>query len=563
MKLRRLEVKHFRGLESFAWDPGPGLNILIGAGDSCKTTVLDAIDLALGPRWNPAFTDADFTHSDTTQDIIITATVGDLPKEILGDSRFQDHFRGWRDGELHDEPSDDENAQDEPVLSIRLTVTSSLEPSWTVWTERQTEPGPTILGRDRERLGVVRVGSYVDRHMGWGRGSALAQFGDSIDDLTPVFADVRRKSREAFKETELPQLKETSSSLGAKARDMGVRISEGLAPGLDFGAIRDGATSVSLYDGEVPTKQMGLGSKRLLTIAMQLGRQADQHLLLVDEIESALEPYRIRHLMRTIIETNVQAVATTHSPVVLQESSSQNVTQMSRSGGVVKAFPADSTLKDLLKSFPSALLARRVVCCEGNTEYQCLRSLVEIWRDRGHGDLAIVGVETVDCGGASEVGKTARAFLSHNIPLAIFADSDQPINLPKEVESNPLLRLVQQDNSQSFEQALSASLDDACQDLILEKMAELLGGEGNLRAQLLEAFDGLPGTVRTAQLTSPKSGSASASASIADVSTRLKWFKAGDRCYHLMKALSPKWDSLLQTEFGQKLEALREWCYAE
>ncbi len=42
------------------WYPAPGINCLIGPGDSGKSSILDAIDLCLGARRNIQFTDADF-----------------------------------------------------------------------------------------------------------------------------------------------------------------------------------------------------------------------------------------------------------------------------------------------------------------------------------------------------------------------------------------------------------------------------------------------------------------------------------------------------------------------
>jgi hypothetical protein len=524
--------------------------------------VLDAIDLVLGPRWNPSFTDADFTDCDTENSIQIIATVGALPKEILGDNRFQDHFRGWRPGELHDELLDDESVKDEPVLSIRLLVESSLEPVWTIWTERQTEHGPTILAKDREKLGVVRVGNYVDRHMTWGRGSALSQYATGMDELTPVFANVRRQTRAAFDQNELPELRKTSDDLNTKAKNLGVRVSDKLQPGLDFGALKDVANSVSLFDGPVPTRQMGLGSKRLLTITMQLGRQSGHQLLLVDELEAALEPYRVRHLLRSLIDVNVQVIATTHSPVVLQEAASKEIFQLCLSDSRVIAYPADTTLKNLMKNFPSALLSRKVVCCEGNTEWQCFRALREIWMACGDQDIEIEGVTSINAGGQGEVGKVARALLSHKLPTVVFADADRPINLPEETKNDPLLRVVQQSNGQSFEEALFTSLNDECCDLVLSQMAEFLGSEGNLCSQLLEYFENLTGEVRMSQLVKPRDSSITASRVLARAASDKKWLKQGDRAYHTILALAPHWAAIAATDFGQRTEELRAWCNA-
>ncbi|HHE8445362.1 TPA: AAA family ATPase [Citrobacter braakii] len=47
-KIRHIEVENFRVIKKLSWSPSPGLNCLIGPGDSGKSTILDAIDLALG-----------------------------------------------------------------------------------------------------------------------------------------------------------------------------------------------------------------------------------------------------------------------------------------------------------------------------------------------------------------------------------------------------------------------------------------------------------------------------------------------------------------------------------
>ena len=60
MMLRRLRIEHFRGIESANWAIHQRLISLVGAGDSTKTTLLDAIGLVLSPNYSPQFTDADF-----------------------------------------------------------------------------------------------------------------------------------------------------------------------------------------------------------------------------------------------------------------------------------------------------------------------------------------------------------------------------------------------------------------------------------------------------------------------------------------------------------------------
>ncbi len=69
MLIRHIEIRNFRGLRELSWFPKPGVNCLIGPGDSGKSTILDAIDLAVGARRQYVFSDSDFHLHDTSEDI--------------------------------------------------------------------------------------------------------------------------------------------------------------------------------------------------------------------------------------------------------------------------------------------------------------------------------------------------------------------------------------------------------------------------------------------------------------------------------------------------------------
>ncbi|MET3233307.1 UNVERIFIED_ORG: putative ATP-dependent endonuclease of OLD family [Burkholderia sp. 1263] len=63
-KIRKIEIRNFRGIRELDWFPAPGINCLIGPGDAGKSTVLDAIDLCLGARRNIGIADSDFNKLD-------------------------------------------------------------------------------------------------------------------------------------------------------------------------------------------------------------------------------------------------------------------------------------------------------------------------------------------------------------------------------------------------------------------------------------------------------------------------------------------------------------------
>src|SRR5688500_786986 len=123
MQIRQLHIKRFRGIKSLEWTIQSSIACLIGAGDTTKSTILDAIEFALSPKWNLSFEDCDFYLENTDEPIEITITVGQLPSELLKQEKFGLETRGWSktDG-LHDEPQDEY----EPVLSIRLLVDKTL-----------------------------------------------------------------------------------------------------------------------------------------------------------------------------------------------------------------------------------------------------------------------------------------------------------------------------------------------------------------------------------------------------------------------------------------------------
>lgn len=92
MKLRQLEIQRFRGIRSLTWKVVGDFVCLVGAGDATKTTILDAIELALSPRWNISFDDTDFFNAITTDPIRIAVTVGDLPEDLLRDAKYGKHY---------------------------------------------------------------------------------------------------------------------------------------------------------------------------------------------------------------------------------------------------------------------------------------------------------------------------------------------------------------------------------------------------------------------------------------------------------------------------------------
>lgn len=95
MRLRHLLVERFRGIRRLDWTWDGATICLVGPGDSTKTTILDAVEWALSPRWSLPVADTDFYRVTSEEPIVIEATVGELPPALLSDQKFGLEQRGW------------------------------------------------------------------------------------------------------------------------------------------------------------------------------------------------------------------------------------------------------------------------------------------------------------------------------------------------------------------------------------------------------------------------------------------------------------------------------------
>ena len=197
-RIRKIEIANFRGIRQLVWCPSPGINCLIGTGDSGKSTVLDAIDLCLGARRNVQISDADFFGLDITAPISITLTLGALDDSMSSLESFGAFLRGYHaaTGTVEDEPS----AGAEVVLCLNLTVATDLEPSWTLVSDRASQQGlvKTLAWKDRLALAPTRIGALADYNLAWQRGSVLNRISEERADASAALVKAARDARGSF-----------------------------------------------------------------------------------------------------------------------------------------------------------------------------------------------------------------------------------------------------------------------------------------------------------------------------------------------------------------------------
>jgi hypothetical protein len=433
-RIRAVEIKHFRGIKELVWHPSPGINCLIGPGDSGKSSILDAIDLCLGARRNMQFTDADFHQLNVETPVVITVTLGELNNGLKNLDAYGMFLRGFDPAtkQIEDEPE----KETETVLSLRLTVASDLEPSWTLISERAEAQG---LGRnlswgDRVRLAPTRIGALADYHLGWRRGSVLNRLSEERADTSAALAKAARDARAAFGEEAQGQLGETLMIVAATAKELGIPISENIKAMLDTHSVSFSGGTISLHDDSgIPLRGLGIGSTRLLIAGLQRKAAAQSTVILIDELEHGLEPHRIIRLLGSLgakeKTSALQVFMTTHSPVALRELTGNQLFVARRSGErheVLKVGTANG-VQSTIRLYPDAFLAPSVIVCEGASEVGLMRGLDQYRTAQGKDPITALGTALVDCGGGDSDRPFARgeAFQGLGYRAAVVRDDDK------------------------------------------------------------------------------------------------------------------------------------------
>lgn len=437
MRVGYVEIQNFRGISSLEWAPEAGLNCLIGPSNSCKTTILDAVELALSPRHTLTFDDLDFYNGDPDKPALITVTLIDLPAEFTSDGTGYAHYlRGFaKDKKVTDEPPVEENGV--PALSIRLTIDASLEGKWILYNDRVasgSEPERSLSYKHRLRVAPARLGVYADRHLSWGRNSILTRMTERVGGTKDILAKAGRLARSHFKAEAGDLFKTSLEDVTKIARLVGMALPPKLSVGLDTENLSITNGSISIHDGEIPLRVLGTGSSRLLVAALQDAANETASLTIIDEVEYGLEPHRIVRLLKHLKSADrksPQVFVTSHSPTVIRELKVDDLAVVRRTAdGKVIVCPASKKFASLNpqappRSMPEAYLAPSLLICEGKTEVGLIKGLDDFWFNDGRDSMAVKGIALVDGGGIDHAPALAGHFYSLSYDVAVLIDSDR------------------------------------------------------------------------------------------------------------------------------------------
>ncbi|MBV5282290.1 MAG: AAA family ATPase [Paludibacter sp.] len=427
--IHSLKISNFRGIKSFEQIfEDHDFVCIVGRGDTGKTTILDAISYVLSPNWNITFYDTDFNNCDIDTPIEIEISISDVPSRLLQLDKFGSYIRFLN---LSTKVIQDDYIDDAiPILTIHLKVERDLEPIWYV----SSCKGETkeIKSNDRSKLNVFLVSDFINQHFSWNKGTplySLLKQADGTTENTSIVIDALRNAKEKVNDADFTHLDPVIDIIKTIAASLGIDIANTLTSiDLKDLSIKDGR--ICLHDENIPFRLKGKGSKRLISIGIQIALAKLGGIILIDELEQGLEPDRVKHLIRTLYNNNkknkTQIFITTHSQNVVEELECDNLFFLNNDSGVLTGnfIPSEDKYQSLIRFCPSAIYAKKIIVCEGKTEIGICRALDQYRINTGSSSFTTNNVVYVDGSGSSFTDRALR-LKKLELEVCILSDSDR------------------------------------------------------------------------------------------------------------------------------------------
>ena len=413
MRIARIRIKNLRGIKSGELLL-PENTLLVGDNNTGKSTILEAIDLVLGPdrssRQAP-IDEHDFYAgryiAEDAQPVTIEVEVLIVDLNEEQERHFRDHLEFWDNSSklLLTGPPVEETNNEHVIPALRLGFNGKYDReeddfvASTFFLHPVSDSGDFVLFKTRDKrlcgflfLRTLRTGA---RALSLERGSLLDIILHLQEKRLQMWEDVLAELRRLPVATK-PELGITAILTSVQnalrqfvpsewADNPHMRVSDLTREMLRRMLTVFMATGAVGADGSAyaaPFQHQGTGTINTLVLAL-LSLIADQKqnvIFAMEEPEIALPPHTQKRIVNNVITKSAQVLFTSHSPYVLEEFQPSQILVIKRDGGSLSGETAD--LPDSIKPkayrsqlrlrFCEALLARRVLIVEGHTEYDAV-----------------------------------------------------------------------------------------------------------------------------------------------------------------------------------------------
>lgn len=338
--IRKIAIRNYRLFREFDLELGPGINILVGNNDTGKSTLIEAINLALTGRINGRSLTQELNPYllNMQKTLEYLGALGDdrraVPPELIIDVYFDDHdaaelLRGTNNISGEDACGVRIQAKLSPDFQeeyanfiaqpegVRLVPTEYYRVEWLGFsggavTYRSIPASSSVIDPT-----TIQLRSGVDYHLQQIIRTHLEP--NERAELSRQY----RSLRERF--TDEPSVRTINSRLRGSDRELSDRQ---LTLSLDISNRFTWEASLVAHLDDIPFPFIGRGEQNALKTLLAIGRRADDaHIVLIEEPENHLSHSKLRKLIERV-ETKCsekQVIVATHSAYVLNKLGLQNM----------------------------------------------------------------------------------------------------------------------------------------------------------------------------------------------------------------------------------------------
>ncbi len=450
-----IRIAGFRGLENIEITL-PRVSVLIGTNNSGKTSVIKALQLALGD-YSRNLTDEDF-HIDSNdvccKQILVDVRIIPIGKDGARGQVFGDDWAR----EFGDKIRADSN--DNQFLAMRTVGTTDAVkggfvvehyaldqwPDISVWQEEKISKKQQIRRR-YDALPFISIDAQRDIHQELKDkssfvGKVLSSIKYDESDVQKLEAMIALVNQMAVKKSEpLKRLKKQLDTLNKSF------VGTGQAELMPFPKkIRDLSKRFSVNYGETGNSSFsmeyhGMGTRSwasMLTVKAFIDLMDSKHeeeaipffpILTVEEPEAHLHPNAQRTLYKQLEDTNGQVIISTHSPYLAAMSSLKDLRGLIKNTHGVRTTSHMSGLgkediniiqREIMRFRGEILFAKALILFEGVTEEQLVPAMFE----RYYGKSAFsIGVNCISVSGKN-YSPFVKFACNFGIPVCIVSDND-------------------------------------------------------------------------------------------------------------------------------------------
>jgi putative ATP-dependent endonuclease of OLD family len=485
MKIHSVTIENFRGIRA-ATLVLPDHAILIGDNNAGKSSVLEAIDLVLGPdrlnrrapvdehdfyqgKYRAETPDADDEGNGEDDaaplmeapKIRIEVTITNLSLEQQARFGGQVEWLKTSAGVFYDEPDPTGVDAADIVAALRVTFIGEYDAeeddfignTYFTRTLSEEETPTAFSKKDKQHCGFLFL-----RSLRTGSRALSLEHGSLLDiilrlkEIRPQMWEGTLKTLAGFDVASEPEfgISGVLESINKSLKKY-VPREWGVSPHLKVSSLtREHLRKVVTAfiatgsgDHAAPFYRQGTGTINMLVLALlsQIAEDKQNVIFAMEEVETAIPPYAQKRIVHELRKLSAQSIFTSHSPYVLEEFALEQTVIVSRSeDGVLTA--AKIELPESVKHkryrqefrtrFCEGLLARRVLIAEGATEATSLpvaaRRLAEL-NPTTYASVEALGICVIDAGTESQIADLAKLYKA--LGKRTFALCDKQTNQAK------------------------------------------------------------------------------------------------------------------------------------